>query len=214
MSETNNKTKSRAEYQKLRRLKLKEQTFKLSKKREDALNKIPDDITEPDTTINNDDDDDDVNFDDAAEQYQQEYDKIVSNGSKSLLMPDEINEFTEYFETNHIVQELEDTRTELKQTQVLLNKTNELVKILNDELINKHNENKDLKKQVPPKKIITVNDLNKYFHLNKYKMLDNSELDEVELSKEHHDILKQKLIDFEDEFIMDIKQKYSLVDKI
>ena len=42
---------------------------------------------------------------------------------------------------------------------------------------------------------------------------DNDELDEVELSKDHYGILKQKLEDFEQEFIEYVKKKYDLVDK-
>ena len=168
VSNVSTKTKSRAEYQKLRRQKIKlngvNQTFKFSKERDDALAKIDDEddddlsqqqvptmpplgVFQP-PTINNDNNDDgdnnDVDLTAAYEQYQTENNNMINEGVKSLQTPDYINDLTEYFETSKIVEELKDTQLQLKNTQALLNKTNELVAILNSELVDKHKQIKQL----------------------------------------------------------------------
>ena len=224
-----NKNKSRAEYQRLRRQKLKGRDnntsvvnvtkipFTLSKTREEAIKNIPEDNEDNETQQQQqqqeeEDNTEEPDMNDAYLQYQEDYNDTINQGVKSLQAPDYVNDLNEYFETSNLLDELKDTQLQLKNTQDLLIKTNELVSILNSELIDKHKVIKDLhKKNNGISSISTLDDLNKYFHINKYKMLDdNEELDEVEMSKDHFELLKQKLEDFEYAFIEQMKEKHNL----
>ena len=182
--------------------------FTLSKSRSDAVDNLPDDDTidenqdenldenqDPDETNDNDNIDesnepDDIDYNTAMQSYTNSYKKLIDDDSAKLLIPDNIYS---------LMQEITDLQTELKQTRDLLDKTNKLVSILNDELVNKHDVITDLKKVVnnntPITDVTNLDEFEQYFQTNKYKYIDPTEvLDEVHITPELLEILKKKML--------------------
>jgi len=208
--------KSRAEYMRKWRANKKHnnknQTYEMDENRLNAINNIPDD--EINTIDENDENNEDQNLNEAYNAYINQRNQTIEEGTKSLEFDDSVNDLHEYLQTSDLVNEIKILHDELQQTRAILEKTNELVKILNDELMDKHKQIKSLKQSNNKPKdnkwiIANDEDLIKYFHHNKHKFLDKNEdvqLDEANLSEQQFNKLKTMLEEFENEFMEQLKQ--------